>query len=140
MRGISILEIAPKLGLAIVDRLMGGPGQAPEAAQEISEIEQALLEQSVQMILEEWCSHWTKVKDLKPVILGCESDGRFIQTAPPETMMLVVGLEAKIGECHGQIQIGFPYSSVEPLIAPLSQGVESAPRSRRPTRRRPLPR
>src|ERR1700691_339518 len=32
LRGVSILEIPPLLGLCIVDRLMGGPGQAAESA------------------------------------------------------------------------------------------------------------
>jgi flagellar motor switch protein FliM len=92
---------------------------------EMSEIERALLEQTVQLILEEWCSHWTRTKQLKPVILGYESNGRFIQTASPETTMLVLSLDAKLGECAGQIQIGFPYVTVEPLIRQLSQGAET---------------
>ena len=129
LRGVSILEIPPPLGLCIVDRLMGGPGQAPESAREMSEIENALLDQAVQLILGEWCTHWSKVKELKPVLLGCETNGKFIQTALPETMMLVVAMEARIGNCTERLQIGFPYSSLEVLIRQLTRGAE--------TRRRP---
>jgi len=122
LRGVSILEIPPPLGLSIVDRLMGGPGQAPDSAREMSEIENALLEQAVQLILGEWCSHWSKMKELKPVLLGCETNGKFIQTALPETMMLVIAMEARIGTCVGQLQIGFPYSTLETLIRQLTKG------------------
>ncbi len=59
------------------------------------------------------------------MILGYESNGRFIQTSSPETTMLVLSLDAKLGECAGQIQIGFPYATVEPLIRHLSQGAET---------------
>jgi flagellar motor switch protein FliM len=126
LRGVSVLEIPPRLGLAIVDRLMGGPGQPPESAQEMSEIENALLDQAVQLILGEWCSHWLKVKELKPVLLGCETNGKFIQIAPPETMMLVAAMEARVGDCAEQIQIGLPYSSLEILIRQLTKGAETA--------------
>jgi len=126
LRGVSILEIPPRLGLSIVDRLMGGPGQAPESAQEMSEIENALLDQAVQLILAEWCSHWSKVKELKPVLLGHETNGKFIQTAPPETIMLVIAMEARVGNCVEQIQIGFPYASLEILIRQLTKSADMA--------------
>lgn len=124
LRGVSILEIPPRLGLSIVDRLMGGPGQPPDSAQEMSEIENALLDQAVHLILGEWCAHWSKVKELKPVLLGCETNGKFIQTAPPETMMLVILLEARIGSCVEPMQIGFPYASLEILIRQLTRGAD----------------
>jgi flagellar motor switch protein FliM len=126
LRGVSILEIPPLLGLCIVDRLMGGPGQAAESAREMSEIENALLDQAVQLILGEWCSHWAKVKELKPVLLGCETNGKFIQTALPETMMLVVAMEVRVGNCAERLQIGFPYSSLEALIRQLTKGADMA--------------
>ena len=75
---------------------MGGPGQAADSAREMSEIENALLDQAVQLILGEWCSQWSKVKELKPVLLGCETNGKFIQTALTETMMLVIAMEARL--------------------------------------------
>ena len=125
LRGVSILEIPPPLGLTIVDRLMGGPGQVPEAAREMSEIENALLDQGVHLILGEWCIHWSKVKELKPVLLGCETNGKFIQTALPETMMLVVAMEARVGTCVERLQIGFPYSSLEALIRQLTKSADT---------------
>ena len=125
LRGVSVLEISSQLGLCLVDRLMGGPGYVASADHELSEIEQALLEQSVQMILDEWCINWSSVRDLKPAILGYESNDGFIQTAPPETTMLVVSMQAEFGECKGRIQMGFPYATVEQLIQRVCQGAET---------------
>ncbi len=126
LRGVSILEIPPRLGSCIVDRLMGGPGKPPAAPQEMSEIEKALLEQIVLLVIGEWCSQWALIRELKPVILGYESNGRFVQTAPPETTMLVLSMEAGIGEFVEKMLIGFPYSALEPLIRKLSQGAADA--------------
>jgi flagellar motor switch protein FliM len=127
LRGVSILEIPPRLGSSIVDRLMGGPGVAAEGVREMSEIEEALLEQIVQIAITEWCGRWSKLKELKPVLLGHESNGRFVQTASPETIMLVLSMEAGIGACTETVQLAFPYIALEPLIRKLGQGTaESA--------------
>ena len=121
LRGVSILEMSSRLGLGMVDRLMGGPGQAPAIDQEMTDIEKVLLEQSVELLLNEWCGLWSGARELKPVILGYESNGGFLQTTPPEAIMLVICMEAGFGDCCGQIQIGFPFATVEPLIGRLCQ-------------------
>ena len=125
LRGVCILETAPALGSAIVDRLMGGAGKPADAGHEFSEIEKALLEQSAQLVLGEWCAHWHGIKDLKPTVLGQESNGRFVQTAAPETILLVVSLEVRLGHCTDKLVLGFPYAPLQPLIQQLSQGSEA---------------
>lgn len=130
LRGVSLLQIPVPLSLAIVDRLLGGPGAAGEATRELSEIEKALIEQIVQIILEEWCNNWAALKQLKPTLLGCESSGRFLQTAPPETNMLVLTIDARTGDCTGQMQLVFPYAAMEPLLrqfCPESEVVSDFP-------------
>jgi flagellar motor switch protein FliM len=126
LRGISLLEIPPQLGLCMVDRLMGGPGRAEEVAREISEIERALLEQVLQIILGEWSNNWAAVKQLKPAILGHETNGNFVRTTSPETSMLILGMEARMGEGSGTIQFAFPYAALEPLIQQACSSPELA--------------
>jgi flagellar motor switch protein FliM len=122
LRGVAVMEIQPPLGMAMVDRLLGGSGQAQESGAEMSDIEKALLEQNVQIILEEWCGQWARAKELKPVILGSETNGSFVQTATAETIMLVLSLEAVLGETTGQIQIAFPFAALESKVRQLCQG------------------
>jgi flagellar motor switch protein FliM len=126
LRGVSILEIPIHLGLTIVDRLMGGPGRVEETGRELSEIERALLDQIVQIILEEWCNNWAVIKPLKPALLGCESSGRFLQTAPPQTNMLTLALDAALGDCRGQIRLAVPYVAMEPFLRQLCGVAEPA--------------
>jgi flagellar motor switch protein FliM len=79
----------------------------------------------VQLILDEWCGHWAGPKELKPAILGYESNGSYIQNASPETIMLVVAMEAGFGECKGQIKVGVPYVAMDALIRRFCQGAET---------------
>src|SRR5262249_46644027 len=54
LKGVGLLVIPPRLSLMIVDRLLGGPGQMPEASRDLSEIEVALTDQTATLLLSEW--------------------------------------------------------------------------------------
>lgn len=135
LRGIGILDIHPRLGLTIVDRLLGGPAQSAAATHDFSEIEMALLDQAVQLILGEWCSHWAGVEELSPTLLGHETNGQFLETAAHDAVMLALVMDAKLGDCSEKIQLALPCSALEPLIRKLGQvtaPVEAAPRAPTP--------
>jgi len=119
LRGIGILDLHPRLGLTMVDRLMGGPAHSITADHDLSEIEMALLDQAVQLILGEWCNHWASVQEVRPILLGHETNGQFLQTAPRDTIMLVLTMEAKLGDCLEQMQMALPCFTLEPLIRKL---------------------
>jgi flagellar motor switch protein FliM len=117
LRGICLLEIPPRLGLTIVDRLLGGPAQSTTTGRDLSDIEVSLLDQAVQTILREWCGLWTAThQDARPAIIGHENNARFLQTAPRDAVMLVIGLEARLGDCMEQMQLAIPFYTLEPLI------------------------
>jgi flagellar motor switch protein FliM len=111
-----LLVIPSRLGLSLVDRLLGGPGQMPETNRDLSEIEIALIDQVALLIIGEWCNHWPEMRELRPSLIGHENNSRFLQTAPPDAAMLVVGLQAGFSESLEPIQLVFPYTTVEPLM------------------------
>jgi flagellar motor switch protein FliM len=125
LRGVSILQIPAPLGLCIVVRLMGGSGRPAPGRLEMGAIENALLEQVAQITTAEWCGHAAPLQQLKAVLLGHESNARFLQTAPPQAAMLVLALDATLGDCREQIQIGFPFATLEPLLRRLSAEAEA---------------
>ena len=130
LRGICLLEIPPRLGLTIVERLLGGSAKSINAGRELSEIEVGLLDQAVNIILGEWCSLWSALLDLRPALLGHESNGRFLQTSPHDTVMLVLAMEARIGDCVEQMQIAIPYYTLEPLVMKLNPQLNSGENSK----------
>lgn len=121
LRGICVLDMNARLALTVVDRLMGGAGHSITQDRELSEIEAALLDQAIQIIITEWCNHWLEYQELRPVTLGHESNGLFLQTAHSDTVMLVLTMEARMGDCLEQIQLAFPFATLEPLIRHLNQ-------------------
>jgi flagellar motor switch protein FliM len=114
--GVGLLEFNPRLALTIVDRLLGGRGHSVKAERQLTEIEIALLEDILLIVLEEWCGQWRHEQELHPLIIGHENDGRFLQTSPRDAIMLSLTLEASFGDCAEQIQIGVPYYTIEPIV------------------------
>jgi flagellar motor switch protein FliM len=120
LKGVGLLVISPRLGLSLVDRLLGGAGQMPQAAREFSEIEVALTDQIATLLLGEWCNHWPEMRELHATLLGHENNSRFLQTAPADTAMLILTMDAGIGEQLEPVQLVFPYATVEPLMRLLA--------------------
>lgn len=116
LSGVSVLDINPRLALTIADRLLGGRGHSVKTERYLTEIEIALLDDVVHMILEEWCHQWKTEQELTPLIIGHENSGRFLQTSPKDAVVLAMTLEANFGDCSEQIQIGVPYYTIEPLV------------------------
>jgi flagellar motor switch protein FliM len=131
LRGIGVLEMTPALALALLDRLMGGPGTADNVTRELTEIEIALLGQVTHLLTEAWCAHWAGWKPLKSTLIGHENDPRYLQTAAPESAMLVANFIAQVGDSTGNIRIALPFATLEPLLqkirAELKPVVEPAP-------------
>jgi flagellar motor switch protein FliM len=120
MRGICLIDLPPRLGLTVVDRLLGGPGHSISGNRDLSELEVTLLDQVISLMITEWCNHWAKYRDLRPAMFGHESNGRFLQTADSDAIMLVLAIEAQMGDCLETIQIAFPYTTIDPLVRQLS--------------------
>jgi flagellar motor switch protein FliM len=116
LKGTGLLVIPPRLGLSVVDRLLGGPGQMSDATRDLSEIEIALIDQVAVLWITEWCNHWPEMRELRPSLIGHENNSRYLQTATPDAAMLVLTMDAGFGEQLEPIQLVFPYATVEPLV------------------------
>ena len=130
LRGICLAEVRAGIAQAIVDRLLGGPGKPSAPERPLTDMETALMDQCVQLVLQEWCKMWGKLQKLDAEILGHENNPKFLQCTSSDTMMLVLNLAARLDESEGPIQLAFPFNSLEPLMNRLAQlGSPSAPQA-----------
>jgi flagellar motor switch protein FliM len=120
LKGICLLDLPPHLGLTIVDRLLGGPGHSVNSTRDLSDLESALLDEVIVLILNDWCNQWQKLQELRPVMLGHETTPRFLHTSAHDTVMLVLAMEVTLGDCIEQVQMAFPYFTIEPLVRQLA--------------------
>lgn len=114
--GVGVLDLNPRLALTIADRLLGGRGHSVKTERYLTEIEIALIEDVLLILLEEWCAQWKIEQELRPLVIGHENNGRFLQTSPKDAIVLALTLECNFGDCSEQIQIGVPYYTIEPMV------------------------
>jgi len=117
LRGVGVVEISLPLGLAMADRLLGGKGRVITADRGLTEIEETLLEDAMQLIVNEWTQVLEGEKTiLKPLCIGHETSGRFLQTSTPETVFVATKVEVTMGELTERLQIGIPFSMIEAMV------------------------
>ena len=119
--GICILDVTPRLALTLAGKMLGGSGKAVNTDRYLTEIETDLIDELVGLLLGEWCTQWEYDETLEPVIIGHELSGRFLQTAPHDSIVIVLALEVELRDCLEQMQIGFPLHMMEPLIRFLQE-------------------
>ena len=66
LQGNMILELAPSLGYAIIDRLLGGTGETLEKKREFSEIEITIIERIITICIDLLIEPWKNVIQLEP--------------------------------------------------------------------------
>lgn len=127
-RGNGAVELGIPLSLALADRMLGGKGRA-STDRALTEIEVALLEDVVDVILGEWSQVWSERGEsaLAPRRIGHETGGQFLQIAAAGTPFVALEIEATLGETIERIQVGLPFSMIEPLLAKLQQTPAAAP-------------
>ena len=120
LKGNAALEIDPAISFTIFDRLLGGMGDGWRFQHELTDIETSIMEVIFIRLLENLREAWRCVIDLQPRLCQVDTNPQFAQIVPPAEMVLLVTIEAKIGDIEGMINICIPYLTVEPIINRLS--------------------
>ena len=120
LKGSSILEIDPAITFIIIDRLFGGTGEHYKIKRELTDIELSVIEAVVVHLLGNLRESWSTVIDLRPRLGTVETNPQFAQIVPPNEMVMLITLEAKVSESEGMMNLCIPYITIEPIIQKLS--------------------
>ncbi|MFO7294598.1 MAG: flagellar motor switch protein FliM [Clostridia bacterium] len=120
LKGSIILEFSPNVVYAIIDRMLGGLGLAPEKVRDFTEIEIVLIERIIKQLLPIMNSSWANVVNAEFTLEHIETNAQFAQLISPNEPIAIVTLDAHIGEVEGMMNICIPYLVIEPIISRLS--------------------
>ena len=120
LKGNAILELNPNIVLAIIDRLFGGPGLPPPKPRSLTDIEEAIVRRLLGKMLESFQDAWKQVVTIEPRLDTIETNPQFAQIVPPNDMVALITLQAKIGQAEGFINICIPYLVLEPIMSKLT--------------------
>ena len=118
--GSGIMEINPNIVFSIIDRLFGGPGQAPEKIRGLTEIERTVMERLVQKMIDLLREPWISVVEITPRLEFIETNPQFTQIVSASEMVVLISLEVRVGDNIGMINICIPFLILEPVLSKLS--------------------
>ena len=120
LEGNIIVEMASKLGYAIVDRMLGGEGEPLDKVREFSEIELLIIERIMTACVQLLREPWNNVLDVHPRLERIETNSQFAQIISPSEMIAIVTISIKIGDVEGFMNICLPYITLEPVMDKLN--------------------
>lgn len=118
--GNIIIELAPQLGFAMIDRMLGGQGVPLEKNRDFSEIEMTILEKLVVICMQLMREPWRNVIDIDPVMERIETNAQFAQVIAPSDMIAIVTMNVRIGDVEGFMNICLPYFTLEDIMDRLN--------------------
>ena len=120
LKGNLIIEMATKLGYAMVDRMLGGIGEPLEKIRDFSEIELIIIERIMTVCVDLLREPWKNVLDVSPRLDRIETNSQFAQIISPTEMIAIITINMKIGDVEGLINICLPYITLEPVMDKLN--------------------
>ena len=120
LQGSIIIEMATNLGYAMVDRMLGGKGEALDKVRDFSEIELLIIERIFIVCVNLLHEPWQNVMQLSPRLERIETNSQYAQIISPSEMIAIVTINVKIGDVEGLMNICLPYLTVEEVIDKLN--------------------
>ena len=118
------LEITPGVAFAMIDRMLGGPGEAPAATRPLTEIEQNVVDEVVLIVLDGLAEAWRTVTSLTFGIRGRETRPRMLQVAAPNEIVCAIGFDLVVGGVRGAIHLCLPIHVVDAVEGQYSSALQ----------------
>lgn len=118
--GRVLMEVNPNIAYAMMDRVMGGIGVSMNKIESLTEIETRIISNVFEKSLENYREAWNAIIDIEPVMQDFEINPQFLQLVSPNETVVVISLNAQIGESSGMINLCLPQVVLEPIIPKLS--------------------
>jgi len=120
--GNAILELNPSLVFPILEMLLGGTGKASaKISREITEIEQIVLDGLYRVILQDLRQAWHGVTDIDFAIASREIEPQLLQILAPAEAVVAIGLDVRIAENSGMMNLGMPSIIIKMLRQKFDQ-------------------
>jgi flagellar motor switch protein FliM len=121
LAGNALIEMNLAIIMVIIDRLLGGTGVAVPPPRELTPIEMSVVRSVVRMALHEMQLAWEgTVPGIRFEVESHDFNPEFLRIAAPESSVLSVTFDWRIGETAGVINLCYPFSLIKPVLPKLS--------------------
>lgn len=120
--GNAVLELNPGLVFPILEMLLGGSGKSSaKITREVTEIEQMVLDGIYRVILQDLRQAWHGVTQIDFAIEARETEPQLLQILAPNEAVVAMGLEVRVGDNSGMMNIGMPSIIIKMLRQKFDQ-------------------
>ncbi len=133
--GQALVEIDPGLADSMLEILLGGraegglptvewrgarrfdpgAGNSDVVLREYTAAECEVMSDVFTQFMESIRIAWSQVVDMRPRVMNIENNPLFAQIVPPNEAVILVVMDAKVGEREGSISVCIPYLTIEPI-------------------------
>ena len=105
----------------IVDRMLGGKGDANSQYKELTDVETSLTKKIIDIIVKTLNDSWTSIVPVEYAIVGLENGFQSVLVAAPGEIVALVTFEINVNEkTFGLASLCFPYPVLETVIPHLT--------------------
>jgi flagellar motor switch protein FliM len=120
LEGQLILDINLSLLFPMIDRLLGGSGDAmPPTRRPLTEIELRLVSRVINLFFAEMKHAWHNVLEMDLSLDRVESNPQLVQIVPPNEVVVLISFELTIGDSRGMINLCIPFNAIERISPQL---------------------
>ncbi len=120
LRGNAIVIVDARLVFALVENVFGGQGAQPKVeGREFTQIEQAIIDRVIKIVLENMEESWRPVHDVKLELVRSEINPQFAAIVPPSDVVVVINFEVELDSAIGSMIVCLPYATIEPIRSKL---------------------
>lgn len=116
LEGDGVFQLPMDLVMSVIDRLLGGPGNAKQPSRALSEIESGLIRNLVRQTVRELRYAFESLGGINGEVQSLESDPQFLQLAPPSEPMIVARFEIKLGDQTAASSLCIPVETIAPVL------------------------
>jgi len=121
LEGQLCLEISPLIVYPIIDRLLGGSNAELFIPQRpLTAIEWRLVKRITDRAVACLNEVWSSLVHVKFELTETESNPHLVQIVAPNEVVVVIGLELKMGTRAGTMTLCIPFNVIEPLLGRLA--------------------
>ncbi len=120
LAGQALMEADINIVFSMMDRLLGGPGQATARRADLTDIEKTLATQIIRRAMRELKNAWESITPIEPHLDGIETSAQFVQIVPPNDTVVLLLFQVKVGDVLGTMTLCLPYVALKPISSKLS--------------------
>lgn len=128
LRGNFAIELNSTVAFPIIDRMLGGEGEATTEQRAATELEMKILEGFLKLIIENYSEAWKPIVGFRCELIGYETRPQLLQIVAPNEVVATVVYQMRIGESRGAMSICLPMGLLEAVIDKFNQSSYSSNR------------